>query len=366
MDHSLINPNQIRHFGIAVSDDPYDSTQSLGIDHDDLFIPFMTEGCTVFFETFVPSDEELESCQHIVLTDGEIKWNPSDVQMSHNRPYGDIASVRIEAVWRENRKRKHVPVEYESDLVLGSISGSFVADDAYKHLVSTVQVTYPRSKRKDDTKKVARKGPRTLQKVVANTRHSTITPELLVRMHGIGLDKAKQMLAATTQKGVRAATHPINRRYRVNHLNLHANHLKGKWLVDWMTSKTKSISQCTGAFVYTNGHFTEVYLKENNKSSSASTTLNDFCNDVGTPEKLKSDQAPEFCGRDSKFLKNAKKKGIDLTYSEPERKGQTWRVDLAIRELKKRWHHKRKVKSVPRRMWDFGLRYTAKIMQLLP
>ena len=43
----------------------------------------------MFFETYVPSDEELESCLHIVLTDGEIGWDPNGVEMSRNRPYGD-------------------------------------------------------------------------------------------------------------------------------------------------------------------------------------------------------------------------------------------------------------------------------------
>ena len=34
MDHSLINPNQIRHFGIPVSDNAYNGTEDLGIDHE--------------------------------------------------------------------------------------------------------------------------------------------------------------------------------------------------------------------------------------------------------------------------------------------------------------------------------------------
>ena len=122
-----------------------------------------------------------------------------------------------------------------------------------------------------------------------------------MQLHGIGIDKAKQMLAATTQKGAHTAVHPIHRRYRVDHLNLHGEKLKGKWSVDWMPAKTTSLTQCTGAFVYTNGHFTEIYPSENNQSVTASTTLNDFCQDVGTPERLKSDRAPEFSGRDSAF-----------------------------------------------------------------
>ena len=43
MDHSLINPNQIRSFGIPVCNDPFDPSRDLGIDHAYLFVPFLTE-----------------------------------------------------------------------------------------------------------------------------------------------------------------------------------------------------------------------------------------------------------------------------------------------------------------------------------
>ena len=49
LDHSLINTNQISHFGIPVSDNPYDSERDFGINHDDQFIPFKSEVSTVFF-----------------------------------------------------------------------------------------------------------------------------------------------------------------------------------------------------------------------------------------------------------------------------------------------------------------------------
>ena len=362
MDHSLINPNQIRHFGIPVSDDPYDSTRDFGIDHAELFIPFETEGCAVYFDTSVPTDEDLETLAHVVLTDGKNEWSPSSVEMSSNRPYGDNTTITIQAVTRENYRRAlSRPIEYESDLVLGSISGSFLANDAYERMVSSVRVQLPSSYPTHPSRSKQRN-----QKVISNTRHSVISTELLMKMHGIGIDKAKQMLAATTQKGVRTAVFPINKRYRVDHLDLHRTRLKGKWSLDWMPSGTKSITQCTGAWVYTNGHFTEVYPREDRTSTTASATLDEFCQDVGIPEQLKSDRAPELCGRTSEFLKNAKKKGIDLTYAEPERKNQIWKVDIEIRELKKRWHQKKKTKAVPSRLWDFGAKYTAKIMQFLP
>ena len=48
LDYSLISPNKVIHFRIPVSDNPYDSGQDFGIDHEYQFIPFNTEGSTVF------------------------------------------------------------------------------------------------------------------------------------------------------------------------------------------------------------------------------------------------------------------------------------------------------------------------------
>ena len=55
-------------------------------------------------------------------------------------------------------------------------------------------------------------------------------------------------------------------------------------------------------------------------------------------------------------------KGIDLTYAEPDRKNQIRRVDLEIHEPKERTHNKIIRKGVQKRLWDFGLKYLAKIM----
>ena len=74
LDHSPINPNQIRYFGIPVSDNRYESGQYFGIDYDNQFIPFKTEGSTVFFNYFVPTDAEINTFPHMVLTDIEIEW----------------------------------------------------------------------------------------------------------------------------------------------------------------------------------------------------------------------------------------------------------------------------------------------------
>ena len=77
--HSIFNTNQIRHFGIPVSGNTYDSGQDFVINHDDHFIPFKSEGSTVYLNYFVPTDAEINTCPHMIITDSEIKWDPHGV-----------------------------------------------------------------------------------------------------------------------------------------------------------------------------------------------------------------------------------------------------------------------------------------------
>ena len=95
-------------------------------------------------------------------------------------------------------------------------------------------------------------------------------------------------------------------------------------------------------------------------------SLNDFCNYVRIPEKLNSDRVPEFCERNSEFLKSAKREGIDLTYAEPERNNKIVPIDVDTRELREHTHNKMKSTNTPRRLWDYWLVHQANIRQLLP
>jgi hypothetical protein len=55
LDHSLINPNQIRLFlGDVVQDNPF-SDKALHIEAHDLEIPFVTSGTTIYWELTKPS-----------------------------------------------------------------------------------------------------------------------------------------------------------------------------------------------------------------------------------------------------------------------------------------------------------------------
>ena len=81
LDHTLINPNQVRSYGIPFWDNPYNTTRALSIDvNEDFNIPLRTIGTKVTFSTRVPTADELEKCEHIHVTSAR-PWNPAEVQM---------------------------------------------------------------------------------------------------------------------------------------------------------------------------------------------------------------------------------------------------------------------------------------------
>ena len=65
MNHSLINPNQLRYFGVHVQDDPT-SVRPLSIitENGDFAMEMQRKGTIISFNTHTPTQLELESCPH--------------------------------------------------------------------------------------------------------------------------------------------------------------------------------------------------------------------------------------------------------------------------------------------------------------
>ena len=70
MDHTLINPNQCRHHGVDIQDNPYDSGDPMTISTDDqqFTICLQSEGTVVYFDTWRPRRRDLEDYPHVELT----------------------------------------------------------------------------------------------------------------------------------------------------------------------------------------------------------------------------------------------------------------------------------------------------------
>ena len=74
----LINPNQCRHYGVSLCDDPIDPHRPLAIRKERYSIPMSMFNSSCGFESRRPTLEELENSPRITLSDTH-NWNPQTV-----------------------------------------------------------------------------------------------------------------------------------------------------------------------------------------------------------------------------------------------------------------------------------------------
>jgi hypothetical protein len=80
LDHSLVNPNQLRQYGVSVQDNPYENTPMHIIgQQDEVYIPLQSCGTTIYMDTRTPTQAELHECPHVVLT-STAHWDPNEIQ----------------------------------------------------------------------------------------------------------------------------------------------------------------------------------------------------------------------------------------------------------------------------------------------
>ena len=361
MNHSLINPNQIRYNHVDVQDNPFKTDGHFGITAgtEDI-IEFVTSGSTIMFESRYPTNDELRACERYELT-SDVEWDPHRVELPGRKrkvfeildkdvmddPSNESVERYVASVIKGEANEVNHRAQYESDKVLGDVSPGLVDDLLHTGSIKRINVV-------------------SANEVKSKSRHSKHTPERVAEIWNVGLDRSKQILHNTTQLGVRTSMHPIHKRYRVDHLNLHDNRLAGKWGLDHIESNTKSIRGHTGAIVISNGSFTAVYPKPGKGDEHSTDALKVFITDVGVPEDVKTDMAPSFVGRNTNFQKLVSRKQIKLRHQEAGRKNQIAIVDNEIRELRKQWKILMEKKNVPGRLWCFGIEHIDQLRQLLP
>ena len=85
LEHSLINPNQVRAYGIDFWDNPFDRQRGLTIAlNDEVKIPMQEMGTNILYKTRVPTELEIWTCKYTTMTSPQ-KWETSQVNMSETR-----------------------------------------------------------------------------------------------------------------------------------------------------------------------------------------------------------------------------------------------------------------------------------------
>ena len=318
LDHSLLNPNQIRHCGHTYQDNPY-SSDPLHIGVDDLVIPLYTSGTKIHFHSRCPTNDEIRTLPSVELT-SDYEWNPHDV---------NLGSVKISALSTRGTLEQlydHMPIARKISTTLSMLD----LPDAPPPLG------------------LDRKANK-----FSNTR-----PEILAGRWGIGKKWAEATLKKTSQRYFRSAVAPLDRRYRAD------RHLKVKTIDCVVSTDTaffthKSLDQNKAAQVYgTSFLYNKVYPIPEANDKHVGQTLKDFIHEIGKPLKLLMDGAQVQIGTHTTFKKVIRQYNIDYHISEPYRHNEN-PVEGNIRELKKRWYRIMVKRGVPKRFWDYGLIWVA-------
>ena len=328
LTNSLINPNQLRFVGVLVQDNPFDANP-IAIETQDINIPLLLAGTTIYFDSSTPTQHELDTCPHIHLT-SDTEWNPHNVRLSAAH------SVEAEIIGGGG-----IFDEIEPGLAQISAIYSFheMAEAIKQQRIISATTTF-----------------------VSQKRHPQVTSDQLSERWNIGTSQAKKTLEVTTQRGVRSAILPLSRRYRTDRMYNQRKLRNQKFYTDTLFGKSKSLTNNTCAQIFANeSFFVKAYPME--KKSMAGLALRQFIRDYGVPEQLTSDGAGEQTGPKTEFMLNVRKYGIEHHMSEPHRPQQN-RAESVIREVKKRWFRQMTKRRVPKRLWDYGIVWVCEIMSL--
>lgn len=207
MEHSLLNPNQMHHYGITVQDSPYDSTHGmhLSTEVDEVVIPLHSAGTTIFLDTRSPTGRELQECQHVYLTSKQ-EWNPNNVCFpdSSTRLEEGKLTARIDAIRAESRHGHYCSQCEEQQNCNCCKNISLSPPELVERMIAEVRV-----------ENVLEDVPMR-RTFVSNERHTRVSPAELSERWGIGLTQATNTIQVTTQKGMRSAILLLSRRYRAD------------------------------------------------------------------------------------------------------------------------------------------------------
>ena len=355
MDHTLINPNQLRHFGTQVQDNPMaDQPLSIITEDNEFCMEMAMAGTICSVDTFAPSEKELQTCPHIILSSHH-PWDPHNVTFpKSNRTLDEMVGG----------------MRYVSTVISSPIQDDFDEDGSIFNLnkinrkIASMKMTQsnpaPKKLYKTDFDPGSSDVPLT-NTFESSSRHTDVTPQDLSERWGISIATATNTLKKTSQRFLRSAVLPLSRRYRVDRM-FNRKTLSGDWSTDTMDGRAKSLEGNKYAQVFANkAYFSRIYPMDS--KGKAGNALRLFCQEFGVPETLTFDGSQEQNGKNTQFMKQIRSHNIDYHVSEPNLHNQN-PVEGVIRELRRKWYRIMIRKRVPNEFWDYGLKWVSETMSL--
>ena len=277
MDHTLVNPNQLRVYGISVQHNPFDA-KPLSITTDDTSIELYSEGTIICGDTQTPTESELSRLPRLILTSLH-DWDP------HNICFLSCSGQSSENISTESN---HSILAVDT-LLQHTIYYPIMVASLMLSLVKVAEVTTPPTLQEVPS-------ARTFQ---SKECHSTVTPSDLSERWYIGLGQATQTLEVTTQWLMHSTILPLAWWYRVDRM-FRRPRIRGIIYTDTMNGRYKSLDGNKHAQIFANESFFATAHPMEHKSS-AGQALKQFISDFGRPDKLVCDGAAEQVGKRTEF-----------------------------------------------------------------
>ena len=347
LDHSLINPNQLRHHGTKVQDNPMsDRALSIITEDNEFCMGLAMAGTIVYADTFSPTDQELCECPHIQLSSAH-SWDPHHVKFPKSRRTLDEEIGGL-------RNISTVDISQQDNTV-------FSLDRIHRR-ISSLKKPMPLTNLNRPTNINSGTTDVTSVPTFQSTdRHSDVTALELSERWGISIAAASKTLKKTTQKFLRSAVLPLGRRYRMDRVFTRKT-LTGDWSTDTMDGRCKSLDGNKYAQVFANkAYFSRIYPMDS--KTKAGDALRLFCQEFGVPERLTFDGSKEQSKSGTQFMKQIRTHNIDYHISEPDLHNQN-PVEGVIREIRRKWYRTMIRNKVPREFWDYGIRWVSETMSL--
>ena len=336
MDRSLLNPNQCRHFGIQICDDPTDPARALGISvSDQYFVQMRMNGSTCGFISRCPTTQELETCQSFSLSD-DASWDPHHIVFDPGKGtrynISSMTANTLDNLWFRDDTMIH-----EFDRAMAQVSTSYVHGMLADQIVASVQI----------------------KSTYTDKRHHGVDANLIARKWGIGVQRARDTLKCTTQQNIRSAILPLTRRYRTDLLSQRLRRLSTRFYTDTIYAKHTSLQGHTCAQMFTDGEGFVVAFPISTKED-AGEALQMNCRDVGVPDELHFDNANEMCGHGTKFQLICRENKIKTSTTEPHSPWQN-RCENIVGIVGTKAKGRRARRRAPKCVWDFGLVWECEI-----
>ncbi len=376
LDDCLLCPMQCRMNGVRISETPKFLVENpTALDHSiqiinpedpahPLTIPLQLHGVLSYFPIRCPTVEEYEDDKipQFELTAAGAEWDPYDGDFSRleastldfrghiigsiatKSDFGPMAMRQVDPVGVEDLQL--LEEHYGRQTSLGYTQEAFDEHHLAEALESRVNVSLVETRPVDGCRRVSQvhSGPR-----VGGVDHVT-----LAKRWKISLQKARDTVRRTTQRGIRTVLHPtLSRRFRTNDRHLRYRRMPCNLYSDTMFSSVLSSrgNKCAQIFASDFGWSRAFPMERKGLAHEALSLL--FQRD-GVPPRMICDGAAEMTGRNSLFFKKLKEAQCHLRETEPYSPWQN-AAEREIRELKKGSGLKTVAERSPIRLWDFAL-----------